>query len=1089
MNRPQRGELKRRGALAIFLLSAAIIITASVMAFMHFAADLRADSEQDLLAVARLKEAQIEAHLHERIGDGQVLAKRMPVWHELEAGKRAIAPIPELDAVIAQTREAYGYRSIELFDTRGRAIYPPSAVRIDDKVIAAFAVAARNRRSAFVDMHRHAARGLAYGIVQPVFRNGDEHAPVTGGVYLEIDPAQRLFPLIAEWPRDSKSAESVLLHRDGDDIVFLGPLRKLPEARPLEERRPAADTRKLGVRALQAPAGVIRGAIDYAEAPVLGASAPIAGTNWMLLSKIDQSEVEEPVRSLAWIIGSLAGIFILLAAAVSYLFWRTKQQESAAVQEELSRQYSTAIETSIDGYMRLDPRGNIVGANSALARLTDHSLGELLRMTIFDVDGDRTAEQIKAALKEAKNRDSMRLQTRWRQRGGNLIDVDISVIHVYDNDNGGGYIHCFVRDISDSISLTNRLERLSRHFAFLAHVTARIFQLRDGDEILSAFCESSVSEGHFALAWAGVVDKDTGMVRVVAAAGDAAEYARSIVVTTASPLPTSQGPTGLAIREGKTITANDFQNDPRTAPWHERARQYGIRASAVVPIVVDGKTVGALNFYSAEAGYFNDEMVELLEETSRTISLAMEAGMSIRERNDEHQRALRNESRYRHIFTASPVPKQLHRLTDGALVDINLAHQRTFGFALEEIAGDAWLEKAYPDLAFRAQVAALWKRDMEQVRLTGIAAESPELMIRCKDGTDRVVRGIMTVTDDEVILAWHDLTDIRRSEAELRESEQRFRGMVEETISGFYVIREDRFLYVNPRFCEIVGWTREELVGHSPFEFMDTFAARTAAEGRNQLEAGKKTVAYSLHLKRKDGTPLVLAVRGTLASWDNRRAVVAMAEDITERANAEDRIKDYVRRLEVSMKGTLQAVAHMVDLRDPYTAGHERRVGLISFAIGHEMGWTEQRCHDLEIVGLVHDIGKIAVPAEILSKPTKLNANEFAMIKGHAEAGYDILRNVEFDLPVADIIRQHHERMNGSGYPQGLKGDAILPEARILAVADVLESMSTHRPYRPALGVNAALEELQKNRGELYDGQVVDAVVRLVRDKGYTLPA
>ena len=128
------------------------------------------------------------------------------------------------------------------------------------------------------------------------------------------------------------------------------------------------------------------------------------------------------------------------------------------------------------------------------------------------------------------------------------------------------------------------------------------------------------------------------------------------------------------------------------------------------------------------------------------------------------------------------------------------------------------------------------------------------------------------------------------------------------------------------------------------------------------------------------------------------------------------------------------------------------------------------------------------MPAEILSKPTKLNANEFAMIRSHAESGYEILQNVQFDLPVADIIRQHHERLDGSGYPQGLKGDAILPEARVLAVADVLESMSTHRPYRPALGVDAALEELQKNSGILYDGKVVDAVVRLIREKGFVLP-
>ena len=152
------------------------------------------------------------------------------------------------------------------------------------------------------------------------------------------------------------------------------------------------------------------------------------------------------------------------------------------------------------------------------------------------------------------------------------------------------------------------------------------------------------------------------------------------------------------------------------------------------------------------------------------------------------------------------------------------------------------------------------------------------------------------------------------------------------------------------------------------------------------------------------------------------------------------------------------------------------------------MGWSEQKCKELEMIGLVHDIGKIGLPAEILSKPSKLSVLEYEIVKAHAEKGYEVLKGVEFPMPVAEIIRQHHERMNGSGYPRGLKGEQILPEARVLAVADVLESMASHRPYRPALGMDAALDELMKNRGTLYDPDVVDALLRLVRGKGYRLP-
>ena len=195
-----------------------------------------------------------------------------------------------------------------------------------------------------------------------------------------------------------------------------------------------------------------------------------------------------------------------------------------------------------------------------------------------------------------------------------------------------------------------------------------------------------------------------------------------------------------------------------------------------------------------------------------------------------------------------------------------------------------------------------------------------------------------------------------------------------------------------------------------------------------------------------------------------------------------------VIQLETAMQSTLQAVANVVEAHDPYTAGHERRVGIISGDIAREMGWSEEKCHTLKFIGLVHDIGKMSIPAEILSKPGRLSKIEFELVKTHAEKGYQILKEVDFSLPIAKIIRQHHERMDGSGYPQGLKGEETLLEARILAVADVLEAMASHRPYRASLGIEAAIKEIESHRGQLFDPEVVDAVLRLFREKEYQLP-
>jgi len=176
-----------------------------------------------------------------------------------------------------------------------------------------------------------------------------------------------------------------------------------------------------------------------------------------------------------------------------------------------------------------------------------------------------------------------------------------------------------------------------------------------------------------------------------------------------------------------------------------------------------------------------------------------------------------------------------------------------------------------------------------------------------------------------------------------------------------------------------------------------------------------------------------------------------------------------------------------VESRDAYTFGHQSRSADLAGAIATEMGLAQDKIEGVRMAGIIHDIGKLSIPAEILSKPTHLTNLEFSLIKEHSRSGYEILKNVESPWPLAEIVYQHHERMDGSGYPRNLKGDEILMESRILSVADVVEAMASHRPYREALGIEVALEEIEKNKGILYDVAVVDACLRLFREKGYRL--
>jgi len=211
----------------------------------------------------------------------------------------------------------------------------------------------------------------------------------------------------------------------------------------------------------------------------------------------------------------------------------------------------------------------------------------------------------------------------------------------------------------------------------------------------------------------------------------------------------------------------------------------------------------------------------------------------------------------------------------------------------------------------------------------------------------------------------------------------------------------------------------------------------------------------------------------------------ALTAEVDERKKAQAELQQSLGRLQKTMEGTIYTISLMSESRDPYTAGHERRVSQLSCAIARELGLPKDQIEGIRVAGLLHDIGKISVPIEILSKPGKIRDFEFNIIKIHAKEGFDILKKIDFPWPVAQTVLQHHERMDGSGYPQGLSGSETILEARILAVADVVEAMSSHRPYRPALGIEKALSEITQNRGVRYDPQVVDACLPLLKEKGF----
>jgi HD-GYP domain-containing protein (c-di-GMP phosphodiesterase class II) len=210
--------------------------------------------------------------------------------------------------------------------------------------------------------------------------------------------------------------------------------------------------------------------------------------------------------------------------------------------------------------------------------------------------------------------------------------------------------------------------------------------------------------------------------------------------------------------------------------------------------------------------------------------------------------------------------------------------------------------------------------------------------------------------------------------------------------------------------------------------------------------------------------------------------------EIENRKRMQQELQQSFESLKNAMHSTIQAISMTVEKRDPYTSGHQQRVADLAKAIAEELALPESQIESIYMAAAIHDIGKISLPAEILVKPIQLSDIEISLIQAHAQAGYDILKGIEFPWAIAEIVLQHHERIDGSGYPRGLAGDDIVFEARIICVADVVETMASHRPYRPSIGMDKALEEIANNRGILYDPRVVDACSTLFKEKGYVFP-
>jgi len=343
-----------------------------------------------------------------------------------------------------------------------------------------------------------------------------------------------------------------------------------------------------------------------------------------------------------------------------------------------------------------------------------------------------------------------------------------------------------------------------------------------------------------------------------------------------------------------------------------------------------------------------------------------------------------------------------------------------------------------------------------------------------------------------------DITERKRAQALLKTSEEQYRLLADHMKDQVWLMDLNmNITYVSPSVERLTGYTSDEIKKLPWDKLLTPDSLKKALEftsvrmPKAMKETAKDLIFRTIELEfiLKSGQTLWGECSFSFIRDENGKVVSILGEarDITERKMAEEKLQQTLDSLKKAVGTTIQVLVSALESRDPYTAGHQSRSANLACAIAAEMGLDQHTIEGLRMAGIIHDIGKLSIPAEILSKPTRLTKLEFSLVKVHPESGYDMLKDVESPWPLAEIVHQHHERINGTGYPRNLKNGEILLEARIMAVADVVEAMASHRPYRASLGVESALEEIEQNRGILYDEAVVDACLRLFREKGYQL--
>jgi PAS domain S-box-containing protein len=440
-----------------------------------------------------------------------------------------------------------------------------------------------------------------------------------------------------------------------------------------------------------------------------------------------------------------------------------------------------------------------------------------------------------------------------------------------------------------------------------------------------------------------------------------------------------------------------------------------------------------------------------------------------------------SEKRYRRLFETAQDGMLILNADTGKIIDANPYIRDLLGLSKEELVSkELWQIGTFRDVAEN-------KEKFERLVEEGYVRYE-HLPLETKNGEEVPVEFVSNsyMVDGERVVQCNvrDITDRKEAREKLKSSEDKFRVMAEQAHDGLFIHRDDKILWVNDRLSEIIGYSNQELYLENPMDFFHPEDRNRMREIAERRIAGKDVPStYEARLVRKDGEVRDCEFAVTRIEYNGKQAFLGAVRDITERKKAHDKLKRSEQNLRQSFIELAETTSRVLGVRDPYTQKHELRVGELAREVGERMGLGEDKLLGLYIGGVLHDIGKIAIPETILTKPGELKDVEWRMIKSHPKVGYNqILEDTDFPWPVAEMTLHHHERLDGSGYPDGLEGDELTKEVRILGAVDVVEAMSTRRPYREARSKERTLNVIKDGKGDKFDPEVVDILVEMIEE-------